>query len=160
MYSCTLNPSYTDDEFARLFNSSWDKLPDDMKGLSQADALDVQKSRVAEMNCVIGVYEDSYLLALLSGVVNDGRVVLVSAYFGADSNGSKSYIHNADWTSAVETFNKANFTDFGFTTVNSSAIDVFSKSQESLRDSLYAGTEVQTNEQEGVTYNGSNYKTS
>jgi len=159
MYSCILNPSYSDDEFARLFNDSWGKLPGHLTQFTQEESLTKQQSRVAKMNCVIGVYEDDYLLALLSGIVNDRKVVLVSAYFGADASGSKSYIHNSDWINTVETFNKNNFSEFGFTTIDNSSVDVHAKTQESIRDSGYAATETQSNEHEGVKYNGSNYKT-
>ena len=79
MYSCILNPSYTDAEFARVFNDSWGKLPSHLTQFTQEESLIKQQSRVAKMNCNIAVYEDSYLLALLSGIENDKKVILVTS---------------------------------------------------------------------------------
>ena len=35
MYSCILNPTYSDNEFTRLFNDSWEKLPAHHKQFTQ-----------------------------------------------------------------------------------------------------------------------------
>ena len=160
MYSCILNPSYTDEEFARVFNDSWAKLPSHLTQFTQEESLTKQQSRVAKMNCNIGVYEDSYLLALLSGIENDKKVILVSAYFGKDSTGSKAYVHNADWYNTVIDFSKEHFDEFGFTTIDSSPMDIHAKTQIGVRDTRFGDAVTQTDDHEGVTYNGSNYKTS
>lgn len=157
MYSCVLNPTYSDDEFARLFNDSWEKLPAHHKQFTQEESLIKQKSRIERMNYVLGVYEDGYLIFIEAGIENDNKVSLASAYFGKNASGSKSYIHDTDWISAVDNFKsyETNFTEFTFTTINGSSIDNCFAGVVNEED--YSNVETGTAEQNGVTYNGLKY---
>tara|TARA_B100001093_G_scaffold316218_1_gene301695 strand:+ start:1177 stop:1656 length:480 start_codon:yes stop_codon:yes gene_type:complete len=157
MYSCVLNPTYSDDEFARLFNDSWEKLPAHHKQFTQEESLTKQKSRIERMNYVLGVYEDDYLIFIEAGIENDNKVFIVSAYFGKNASGSKSYVYDPNWSSALNHFksNETNFTEFNFTTINGSSIDNCFAGV--INENDYSGVETGTAEQNGVTYNGTKY---
>jgi hypothetical protein len=156
MYSCVLNPTYSDDEFARLFIDSWEKLPAHHKQFTQEESLIKQKSRIERMNCKIGIYKDGYLLCLFSGIENNGKVGLVSAYFGKNASGSKNYIYDSDWVSTFESFNNTNFAEFGYSTISGSSIDSCFTG-ERINNAGYSDVETGTTEQDGVTYNGLKY---
>tara|TARA_B100000965_G_C19603362_1_gene764392 strand:- start:5511 stop:5996 length:486 start_codon:yes stop_codon:yes gene_type:complete len=153
MYTCVLNPSYTDEEFDRLFNDSWNSMSEQFGGDSQEAVRNRHRVRVKRMDQIAAVYKDGYMIAFFSGAVIDSTFKMIFALFGKTQANSKAYIHSQDFLSAISTALKTQYNEVVFNPVEGSSID-------SYRDFIQPQTETligdvirnETVEEEGVTY--------
>lgn len=153
MYTCVLNPSYTEEEFDRVFNDSWPKMSEQFGGDSQDVVRERQKFRVTKMNQRGAVYKDGYMIYFFAGAVEGTTFKMTFALFGNNANGSKSYLHSSDFLSAINTTLGTEYTEVVFNPVEGSSIDGY-------RDTMQPQTEVLIGEvvrdeavaEDGVTY--------
>ena len=161
MYTCTLNPTYSDAEFKRVFDDSWPKMSEIFSGISQESVCQRQSDRLKKMDCVIATYDDGFLLSLYAGVINENKVSLVSAFFGKDQSGSKSYLYNDQWLQAAENTIKSNFSEMTFTTIDNTSIDNHAKAKKPIFIEAYTSMEQDEagEDDNGTIYNALSYKT-
>lgn len=153
MYTCVLNPSYTDEEFDRVFNDSWSSMSEQFGGDSQDAVRNRHRARVKRMDQIVAVYKDGYMISLFSGAVEGSTFRMTFALFGKTQDNSKAYIHSTDYLKAINDAFKTKFTDVLFITVKDSSIDSYRVSiqpqTETLIGDLIRDDSV---EEEGVTY--------
>lgn len=160
-YTCTVDPSYTDEEFDVLFNDSWDYIEGIFSGYTQQEVRDRQRGRVKRMDVTLGCYEDGHLLALISGALEGGVVKLVSAFFGRDFSGSRAYVYSDDWVKSVDDLLDQNFEYMYKTTIDETPIDNYDKARRPTT-LVNHGEPVREESvvEEGVVYNVAEFRLS
>jgi len=108
MYTCALNPSITDVEYARVFDDSWAFMSEQFGGATQEAARDNEKHKLSLQNTLV-TYEDGYLLSIYGADAYNNKVTLTSAFYGYALDGSKNYLHNTEWLTSIQTVLNANY---------------------------------------------------
>lgn len=121
MYTCVLNPSITDVEYARAFNDSWPFMYEQFAPETQEQARAMEKHKMGLQQTVVS-YEDGYLLSIYGADIQEGRVTLSTAFYGYALDGTKNYLYDNNWLSKIqEVLN--DYGDVFWGTVSGSSID-------------------------------------
>lgn len=157
MYTCVLNPTYTDEEFSRLFEDSWDKMSEQFS-LSKTDAKEKNRKRVKRMDQIGAVYKDGYMIYLFAGMVNNNVFKMDFALFGNNASGSKSYLHDEQFLGSIsEALNS--YDSVIFNPVKGSSIDSYRNTVQTKTVTLIGDVDKdETIEDNGVTYHVTKHK--
>ena len=159
MYTCVLNPSITDAEYERVFDDSWAFMSEQFGGVTKDVVRDNEKHKLSLQNTLV-TYEDGYLLSIYGAHASGNKVTLTSAFYGYALNGSKSYLHNAEWVSSIQAVLNNNYGEVFWGTVADSSIDNHVKARKS-KIAAYFGEANQDEvvETDGTSYNVLTYPT-
>jgi len=152
MFICTLNPDYTDEEFTRLFDDSWEKMSDQYSNFTQEEAKEKHRKRVKRMDQIGAVYKDGYMIYLFAGMINNNVFKMDFALFGNNTSGSKSYLHDEQFLGSIsEALNS--YDSVIFNPVEGSSIDSYRNTIQPKTVTLIGDVDKdETIEEEGVTY--------
>jgi len=159
MYTCVLNPSITDVEYARVFDDSWAFMSEQFGGATQEAARANEKHKLSLQNTLV-TYEDGYLLSIYGADAYNNKVTLTSAFYGYALDGSKNYLHNAEWLTSIQTVLNANYDKVFWGTVAGSSIDNHVRARKA-KIAAYFGeaTQDEVVDTEGTSYNVLTYPT-
>jgi len=153
MYTCTLNPTYTDEEFSRLFEDSWDKMSEQFS-LSKTDAKEKNQKRVKRMDQIGAVYKDGYMIYLFAGMVNNNVFKMDFALFGKDLSGSRNFLHDDNFLNAINTTLNPVYDSLIFNPVAESSIDSYMEEKKEKTKTLIGPlTKDEPITENGITYN-------
>lgn len=153
MYTCTLNPTYTDEEFSRLFEDSWDKMSEQFS-LSKTDAKEKNQKRVKRMDQIGAVYKDGYMIYLFAGMVNNNVFKMDFALFGKDLSGSRNFLHDDNFLNAINTTLNPVYDSLIFNPVAESSIDSYMEEKKEKTKTLIGPlTKDESITENGITYN-------
>lgn len=155
MYTCVLNPSYTNEEFDRVFNDSWSSMSEQFGGDSQDAVRNRHRARVKRMDQIAAVYKDGYMISFFSGAVEGSTFKMTFALFGKTQDNSKSYIHSTDYLKTINDTYKTKFTDIFFTAIQGSSIDGY---RDTINSEIKNVTRNETVEEDGVSYHVTKYQ--
>ena len=152
MFTCVLNPTYTDEDFSRLFEDSWDKMSEQFS-LSKTDAKEKNQKRVKRMDQIGAVYKDGYMIYLFAGMVNNNVFKMDFALFGKDIAGSRSFLYEQDFFDSINATLKTVFDSVIFNPVSGSSIDSYMGSRKDQTKTMIGSLEKDESvTSEGVTY--------
>tara|TARA_R110002096_G_scaffold351713_1_gene544728 strand:+ start:115 stop:606 length:492 start_codon:yes stop_codon:yes gene_type:complete len=124
MFTAEINPEINDEEFARLFDSSWESMKDFIPA-GKEQALAGHKASLRRFDTIVAVYEDGYLLTMLCGVASGSELIYKTAYFGQNEAGSRSYAYTTDWSDAIDDLMSANFDEYHISTLTQTPIEAY-----------------------------------
>lgn len=146
MFTAEINPAVTDEEFTRLFNSSWESMKEFIAG-DKEQALVGHQSNLRRFDTIVAVYEDGYLLTMLCGIAEGSELIYKAAYFGPDESGSRAYAYTTEWSDAIDSAMSANFDEYHISTLNETPIEAYDIARRDLvvetrGDALESGTQI------------------
>jgi hypothetical protein len=154
MYTCALNPSYTDEEFDRLFNDSWNSMSEQFGGDSQEAVRNRHRVRVKRMDQIAAVYKDGYMIAFFSGAVIDSTFKMIFALFGKDLSGSRNFLHDDNFLNAINVTLNPAYDSLIFNPVAGSSIDSYMEEKKEKTKTLIGPlTKDESITENGITYN-------
>ena len=154
MYTCVLNPSYTDEEFDRVFNDSWSSMSEQFGGDSQDAVRNRHRARVKRMDKIAAVYKDGYMVSFFCGAVEESTFKMTFALFGKTQDNSKAYIHSAGYLKAINDAFETKFTCVFFTTIEGSSLDGY---RGTINSEIENVTRNETVEEDSVSYHVTKY---
>ncbi len=154
MFTCTLNPDYTDEEFTRLFNDSWEKMSDQYSNFTQEEAKEKHRKRVKRMDQRGAVYKDGYMIYLFAGMVNDNVFKMDFAIFGKDLSSSRNFLHDDNFLNAINVTLNPVYDSLIFNPVAESSIDSYMEEKKGKTKTLIGPlTKDESITENGITYN-------
>ena len=118
-YTFENSKDWTEEEYNRVVADSMIPILSTFEGSTEETSTEFVKLVFSRSNYFCLNKEDGYLLAIYVGKKTNSKVAWQFALIGKDTNGSKSYIYNQDWSN--------NFADFvrseGITEIVSGAVD-------------------------------------
>lgn len=152
MFNCVINPTYSDVEFTRIFNESWDKMSAQFS-ITQEQAAAKHVKRVKRMNKRVAVYENDLMIAFFAGAIINNVFKMDFAIFGQNSSGSKSYLHDDEFLSCISTTFNGVFDSVIFNSVQGSTIDSYRDNVQPKTITLIGDlTKDETIEEDGMIY--------
>ncbi len=118
-YTFENSKDWTEEEYNRLVADSMTSILSTFDGSTEESSTEFLKLIFSRSNYFCLNREDGYLLAMYIGKKTDAKLSWQFALFGRDTNGSKSYIYNQDWSDSFATFIRSE----GLNELNSSAIN-------------------------------------
>lgn len=153
MFTCTLNPDYTDEEFTRLFDDSWEKMSDQYSNFTQEEAKEKHRKRVKKMDQRGAVYKDGYMIYLFAGMVNDNVFKMDFAIFGKDTSNSRSFLYEQEFFDSINATLNPVYDSVTFNPVSGSSIDSYMGSKKEQTKEMIGSLEKDESvTSEGVTY--------
>ena len=153
MFTCTLNPDYTDEEFTRLFDDSWEKMSDQYSNFTQEEAKEKHRKRVKRMDQRGAVYKDGYMIYLFAGMVNDNVFKMDFAIFGKDNSNSRSFLYEQEFFDSINATLNPVYDSVTFNPVSGSSIDSYMGSKKEQTKEMIGSLEKDESvTSEGVTY--------
>ena len=153
MFICTLNPAYTDEEFTRLFDDSWEKMSSQYSNFTQEEARNKHKRRIKKMDQIGAVYKDGYMIYLFAGMVNNNVFKMDFAIFGKNIAGSRSYLYDQDFLDAINNTLEPVYDSLIFNPVSESSIDSYrEEKKEQTKDLIGSLAREESITEYGVTY--------
>ena len=153
MFTCTLNPDYTDEEFTRLFDDSWEKMSGQYSSFTQEEAKAKHRNRVKRMDQIGVVYKDGRMIYFFAGMVDNNIFKMDFALFGKDIAGSRSFLYEQDFFDSINATLKTVFDSVIFNPVSGSSIDSYMGSKKDQTKTMIGSLEKDESvTSEGVTY--------
>tara|TARA_R100000951_G_scaffold114530_1_gene119620 strand:- start:829 stop:1323 length:495 start_codon:yes stop_codon:yes gene_type:complete len=103
-YTFENRKDWTEEEYNRVVSDSMFPILSTFEGSTEETSTEFVKLVFSRSNYFCLNKEDGYLLAIYVGKKTDAKVAWQFALIGKDTNGSKSYIYNQDWSDSFATF--------------------------------------------------------